>query len=70
MQRLIPFMTLEKLKSEVEALPEEQQSHLAAYLVHLRHSRDPQFKASVASQIDDKSVPWISTEQLKEHWKE
>ncbi len=34
-------MTLEKIKEELATMPEEQQEHLAAYLVHLRHLRDP-----------------------------
>ena len=63
-------MTLDQIKEELAAMPDEQQSHLMAFLVHLRHSRDPQFQADAAREIDDKSGRWISVDQLKGHWKE
>jgi len=34
-------MTLQKIKEQLASMPEEQQDHLVAYLVHLRHMRDP-----------------------------
>ena len=62
-------MSLEKLKAELAAMPEEQQSQLAAYLVHLRHQRDPQFPAETSRQLESAPGQWISMDQLKEHWK-
>jgi anti-sigma-K factor RskA len=63
-------MTLDQIKEELAAMPEDQQSHQVAFLVHLRHSRDPKFQADATRQIDDKSGHWISPDQLREHWKE
>ena len=31
---------MEEIKTELAELPQEQQDHLAAYLVHLRHQKD------------------------------
>ncbi len=62
-------MTLEKLKAELAAIPADQQSHLVAYLVHLRHQRDPQFQDQINRQLDSTPGEWISVDQLKEHWK-
>jgi hypothetical protein len=32
---------MEQIKEKLASMPEEQQDHLAAYMVHLRHLRDP-----------------------------
>ena len=62
-------MTLENLKAELAAMPEEQQNHLAAFLVHLRHLREPGFPSDTARRIDAGADQWVSLDQLKEHWK-
>ncbi len=64
-------MTLDKIKDELANMPEEQQNHVAAYLVHLRHLRDPITRQELTRRIDDKDpAHWISVDQLKDHWKE
>ncbi len=64
-------MTLDKVKEELANMPEEQQNHVAAYLVHLRHLRDPITRQELTRRIDDKDpAHWISVDQLKDHWKE
>jgi len=58
------------IKAELATMPEEQQEHLAAYLVHLRHLRDPLARQEITRRNDDREPShWISVEQLKEHWK-
>ncbi len=64
-------MTLDKIKQELANMPEEQQNHVAAYLIHLRHLRDPKTRQELTRRIDDKDPShWISVDQLKDHWKE
>jgi hypothetical protein len=64
-------VTLEQIKKQLASLPEEQQDHLGAYLVHLRHMRDPLLRQELTRQIDDRDpARWVSLDQLKEHWKE
>ena len=64
-------MTLEQIKEKLASLPEAEQDHLGAYLVHLRHMRDPGLRAELTRRIDDRDpAHWTSLEQLKERWKE
>ena len=64
-------MTVEQIKEEVSHLPEAQQDHLVAYVVHLRHLRDPATRQELKRRIDDHDpAHWISVDQLKEHWKD
>jgi hypothetical protein len=62
-------MLLDQILAEIAEMPKEQQDQLAAFLVHLRHARDPQFSQQVASKIEDSdSSNWVSLDELKEHW--
>ena len=64
-------MTLEQIKEGLASLPEEQQDHVVAYVVHLRHLRDPQTRQELTRRIDDRDPShWVSLDQLKERWKE
>jgi len=64
-------MTLQEIKEALQKMPEEQQDHLAAYLLHLRHLRDPGARQELTRRIADRgSSHWVSLDQLKEHWKE
>jgi hypothetical protein len=64
-------MTVEQIKAEVSNLPEAQQDHVVAYVVHLRHMREPSTRQELSRRMDDREPShWISVDQLKEHWKE
>jgi hypothetical protein len=64
-------MTLEQIKEELTGMPEDQQDHLVAYLVHLRHLRDPFAREELARRKDDHDPShWISLDQLHERWKD
>jgi len=64
-------MTLEQIKAQLAGMPEEEQDRVVAYLVHLRHTRDPLTRQELTRRIDDGNpAHWISVDQLKEHWKE
>jgi hypothetical protein len=62
-------MSLEEIKSKLAGLPLEDQNHLAAYLVHLRHMRDPQIRREITTGNDDRDpARWISPEELRKRW--
>jgi len=63
-------MNLEEIKAELARMPTDQQDHLAAYLVHLRHRRDSVHRQETAAMDDRNSGNWISLDQLKEKWKD
>jgi hypothetical protein len=52
-------------------MPLEHQDQLAAYLVHLRHQRDPKVPSKIRTKIEDKDpANSLSLEELKEKWKD
>lgn len=62
-------MTLEEIKSELAGMRLEDQNHLAAYLVHLRHLRDPQVLRDMTDKNADRSADkWISVDDLRKKW--
>jgi hypothetical protein len=64
-------MTLDQIKEELAGMPENQQDHLVAYLVHLRHLREPLARQELARKIDDHDPShWVSFDQLREDWKD
>ncbi len=64
-------MTLDQIKEELTSMPEDQQDHLVAYLVHLRHLRDPVTRHELARKIDDHDpAHWMSLDQFRERWKD
>ena len=64
-------MTVEQIKEELSNLPEAQQDHVVAYVVHLRHMREPGTRQELSRRMDDREPShWISVDQLREHWKE
>ena len=67
---VIEVPALEEIKDQLAVLPEEQQDHLAAYLTHLRHLRDPLVRSDLAKRVDDRDAShWVSLDQLREQWK-
>ncbi len=46
-------MSLEDVKTAVAGVPQEDQDELAAYLVYLRHRRDPGIAAESRARMDD-----------------
>ena len=64
-------VSLENIKTEIAGMPQELQDQLAAYLVHLRHQRDPKIPAEIRTRIEDKDpANWLSLDVLKERWKD
>jgi hypothetical protein len=64
-------VSLEDIKNEMANMPPQHQDQLAAYLVHLRHQRDPKICAEIQSRIEDRDpANWLSLDELKERWKD
>ena len=47
------IMTITEIKREIDELLPEHQDEIAAYIVHLKHRRDPSYKREMASRIND-----------------
>jgi hypothetical protein len=59
-------VSLEEIKNEVVAMPEAQQDQLAAYLVHLRHRRDPEVRKDISTKNGSRDpAQWLSLDELK-----
>jgi len=64
-------MSLEEIKAELTRLPEAQQDHLAAYLVHLRHQRDSAVGSETTGRSDyGEAGQWVPLDELRERWKD
>jgi hypothetical protein len=59
-------MSMAELMRVVAGLPAEQQKELAAFLLHLRLQRDPEWRAEMARRIDDRDPShWTSLDDWK-----
>jgi hypothetical protein len=59
-------MSLEQIQAELALLPHEQQNQLAAFLVHLRHQREPGIRQEISRRLDDKdSSHWVNLDELE-----
>lgn len=64
-------MGIDQIKSEIAGLSEEQQNHLAAFLVSLRHQRDDSVVRKITERLDDRDpAHWATLDQLREKWRD
>ena len=60
-------MNVEELKKEVAALDREKQGELAAFLVSLRNSRDPAYRAAMQERMNEKNpARWLTPDQFEQ----
>lgn len=58
-------MSIQEIKTEIEALPAEERKRLAAFLVSLRHKDLADYPTRMARKIDDNTPEnWASLAQL------
>jgi hypothetical protein len=58
-------MSIEALEAQVEALSPQERRRLAAFLVSLRHKDLEDYRARMASKIDDTSTErWLTLEEV------
>ena len=59
------LVTIQEIKSEVEALPADERRRLAAFLVSLRHKELAGYRERMAEKINDQSQDkWLTLEEL------
>jgi hypothetical protein len=58
-------VSIQEIRSEVEALPADDRRQLAAFLVSLRHKDLAGYRARMTEKVDD-STPekWVTLEEL------
>jgi DNA-binding transcriptional MerR regulator len=62
---MLSDMSIQEIKTEIEALPPEERKRLAAFLVSLRHKELDEYRASMAQKIDDKNPEnWATLDEL------
>jgi len=58
-------VSIQEIKTEIEALPADERKRLAAFLVSLRHKEIADYRARMAHKIDDKNPEnWATLEEL------
>ncbi len=58
-------MSIQEIKTEIEALPTDERKRLAAFLVALRHKELAEYRTRMARMIDDqKPENWATLEEL------
>ncbi|MFZ9936406.1 MAG: hypothetical protein ACO3JG_05040 [Luteolibacter sp.] len=58
-------VSIQEIKSEIEALPVDERKRLAAFLVSLRHKEMAEYRSRMARIIDDKTNEnWATLEEL------
>jgi hypothetical protein len=58
-------VSIQEIKTEIEALSAEDRKRLAAFLVSLRHKELAEYRTRMAQKIDDKNPEnWSSIEEL------
>ena len=58
-------MSIQEIKSEIEALPAHDRKELVAFLVSLRHREIAGYRARMSSRIDDSDPSkWLTLEEM------
>jgi hypothetical protein len=58
-------VSIQEIKTELEALPAGERRHLAAFLVSLRHKELAEYRTLMARKIDDNQPEnWVTLEEL------
>jgi hypothetical protein len=58
-------VSIQEIKSELQALPADERRELAAFLVSLRHKDLVGYRARMSDKIDDQSPEnWVTLEEL------
>ena len=58
-------MSIQEIKSELQALPADERRELAAFLVSLRHKDLAGYRARMSEKIDDKNPErWVTLEEM------
>lgn len=59
-------MTVEQIKSELTVLSAAEQNEVTAFLFHLRHRDDPDYRHAVGSRLNDRNKDhWLTPEDFE-----
>lgn len=59
-------MSVQEIKEQLVALPQEKQNEVVAYLFHHRHRNDAAYQDEVARRLNDKeSGNWLSPDEFE-----
>jgi len=59
-------MTVVELKKEIAALEPDVQDELVAYIVHLKHERDPEYTRVLERRLNDRNPEnWVRLEDVE-----
>ena len=59
-------MNVVDLKREIASLRPRAQDELAAFIVHLKHERDPEYSRELERRLDDRDQSnWVRLEDLE-----
>lgn len=63
---MIPPMSVEQIKRELTELSTAQQDEVTAFLFHLRHREDPDYRRAVADRLDDRNPQhWLTPDEFE-----
>ncbi len=61
------MMSVDELKQQAAALSHEKQGELAAFLISLRNSRDPAYRAATQDRMNENDrARWLTPEEFEE----
>lgn len=59
-------MPVKEIMEQVEALDPDERNQIAAFLVHLRHKKDPHYYQKISDRLDDeRDGRWVSLEEFE-----
>ncbi len=59
-------MSVQEIKEKLAALPRKEQDEVIAYLFHLRHSDDREYKQYIDRRLDDKEPShWLRPDDFE-----
>ncbi len=59
-------MSVQELKDQIAALPQEAQNELMAFLFHMRHREDDRYAKTLTRRMEDSDLAhWLSPEEFE-----
>jgi hypothetical protein len=59
-------MSVQEIKQKLAALPRSEQDEVIAYVFHLRHEDDTEYRSKIARRLEDRQPShWLSPDQFE-----
>jgi hypothetical protein len=63
---MLVCMSVEEIKRSIASLSATEQSELSAFLFHLRHASDPEYRECINSRLSDcDPAHWLTPEEFE-----